>query len=90
MTITAAAPSLIPEALPAVTVALLVEGRPELAQGLRRRPMARKFVGVKDDRVALLLRDLDGDDFVFEMPGLLGGLDALLGQRREGVLFLAR
>jgi len=51
--------------------------------------MAREFVGVEDDRVALLLRDLDGNDLVFEAPGLLGGLGALLGQRREGVLFLA-
>ena len=33
---------------------LFREGRPQLGEGLCRRSMARKFVGVEDDRVALL------------------------------------
>ena len=84
----AAAPSLTPEALPAVTVP---SGRTigfSLASASMRR-RARMLVLVDDDRIALALRDLDRDDLGGEPAVRLrrGGL--LLAAQREGVLVLA-
>ena len=57
MTTSAAAPSLTPGALPAVTRAVLLERRLQRAERLGRGVFAHRFVAIDDDRVALLLRD---------------------------------
>ena len=68
MTTTAAAPSLMPEALPAVTVPALSNAgrRPASASALVL--LVDELVGVEDDRVALLLRDRERHDLVLELP----------------------
>ena len=74
-TISAAAPSLTPEALPAVTVP---SGRTigfSLASA-SSAGLARMLVAVDDDRIALALRDLDRDDL---------GVEAAAGLRRGGL-----
>ncbi len=63
MTTTAAAPSLMPEALPAVTVPVLPEDRGQLGHLLEGR-VHGPLVDVEDLGVALLLGDHDGDDLV--------------------------
>ena len=76
----AAAPSLTPEALPAVTVPSGADDRLQLAERFERG-RARVLVLVDDDRVALALRDFDRDD--------LGG-EAAVGLRRCGLLLAAQ
>ena len=62
ITTTAAAPSEICDALPAVMVPSFVERGTQLAERLDGGAGADAFVGVDHDRVALALRDLDGLD----------------------------
>ena len=50
--ITAAAPSLMPEALPAVTRAVLVERRPQAASASSVRAVLGVFVGIEHQRRA--------------------------------------
>ena len=76
----AAAPSLTPEALPAVTVPSLRTIGFSFAERFEAG-QARMLVLVDDDRVALALRDLDRDD--------LGG-EAAVGLRRGGLLLAAQ
>jgi hypothetical protein len=65
---------LIELALPAVTVPPFgwKAGR-SLASASDRRIAARSFVGLDQQRVALLLLDLDREDLGIERTGLLGG-----------------
>ena len=87
-TIRAAAPSLTPEALPAVTVP---SGR-TIGFSLRERldtGLARMLVAVDDDRVALALRDRHRRDLGGEPAiGLRAGR-LVLAPDREGVLVVA-
>ena len=82
----AAAPSLTPEALPAVTVQLGAVDAFELRQLLDGRAGARMLVGVDDDRVALLLRDRHRHDLLGEAAGFLRRRPARLAAGGEGVL----
>src|SRR5919108_30145 len=68
----------------------VTKGGAELAQALNGGTVAGKFVGIKEERLALLLGDLNGNDLLLELTGLLGGLGLLLGGRSKGVLLLAR
>ena len=63
-TTTAAAPSLMPDALPAVTVPSFLKAGFNAGQLFGRRAGARIFVGVERDRIALLLRNLHRNDLV--------------------------
>ena len=82
---TAAAPSLMPEALPAVTVPSFSNAGLELGHRIQRGAMARIFVAFDDD-VALAGLDGDRDDLVLELAGLLRGLGLVLRGDREFVL----
>ena len=84
----AAAPSLTPEALPAVTVPsarTIGFSFAERFEGGR----ARVLVLVDDDRIALALRNLDRDDLGGEPAVGLRRGGFLLAAQREGVLVLA-
>ena len=84
-TIRAAAPSLTPEALPAVTVP---SGRTiglQLGQRLDAG-LARMLVAVDDDRIALALRDRDRDDLGVEAAARLRRRGLGLAADGEGVL----
>ena len=66
MTTTAAAPSLMPEALPAVTLpSCLNAGRSFIAGG--GGSCAWELIGIEHDRRALALRDPDRHDFVLNL-----------------------
>ncbi len=84
----AAAPSLTPEALPAVTVPSARTIGFSLAERLEAG-RARMLVPVDDDRIALALRDLDRDDLRREAAVGLRGRGLLLAAQREGVLVRA-
>ena len=77
----AAAPSLIPLALPAVTVPSGAERGLQLRERLRSRLGPRMLV---DGDLA------DGDELVVEAPGRVRRRPALLRAQRERVLILAR
>src|SRR6202007_485316 len=81
----AAAPSLMPQALPALTV----ERGTQLRQRLDRGAVLGVLVGVHHD-VALAARHGDRDDLVLEAAGLLRRLGLLLRGRGEGVLVGSR
>src|SRR3984893_17871444 len=77
----AAAPSLMPEALPAGT-------EPSLGDAWRRLPsvrVARELVGVAHD-VALAGLHRDRNDLILEAAGLLRRLGLVLRRSREGIL----
>jgi hypothetical protein len=78
----------MPEALAAVTVPSLVEGRAQLGDGVERHAVLD--VLVIDDGVALAALDGDGRDLVLELAGLLRGLGLVLRGDGELVLLLAR
>ena len=85
---TAAAPSFRPDALPAVTV-------PSLLNAGRRPAALRAWCRASDTRRcrtrgALLGRDLERDDFILELAGLLRRLGLLLRSGGELILFGAR
>ncbi len=86
---TAAAPSLRPEALPAVTRAGLVERRAQAGERVGGDALLDELVGVELRR-ALLGDDVDRDDLVLELAGLLRGLGLLLRGGGELVLLAAR
>ena len=86
--ISAAAPSLTPDALPAVTVPSLRTIGFSLAS-VSRLVSARMLVLVDDHRVALALRDFDRDDFGGEPAVGLRGGGLLLAAQRERVLVRA-
>ena len=82
----AAAPSLRPEALAAVTVPSLVKAGRRPDDALQGGAVADVFVLV-DDGVALAALDGDRRDLVGELAGLLGGLGLVLrgdGEARPG------
>ena len=84
---TAAPPSEICEALPAVMLPALSNAGRRPAERLGGGVAADALVGVEDHRVALALRDLDLDDLVVEQPvlGRPGGpLVRLGGAARPG------
>ena len=85
---TAAAPSLMPEALAAVTVPSLSKAGPQLGDRLERGAVLGIFVGVDDD-VALAGLHRDRRDLVLELAGLLRGLGLVLRGDRELVLLRA-
>ena len=85
----AAAPSLMPEALPAVTVPSLAKAGRSLAIASSVAPWRGIFVLVDDD-VALAGLDRDRDDLVLEAAGLLRRLRLVLRGDGELVLLLAR
>ncbi len=85
---TAAAPSLMPEALAAVTVPSLSKAGRSLADRLERGAVARIFSSVVDDDVALAPLDGDRRDLVLELAGLLRGLGLVLRADRELVLLV--
>ena len=72
MTTRAAAPSLMPEALPAVTVPSLAEGRAQLGERFDRRIGFQVLVLI-DDHIALAALDRDRRDLGLEAPGSSGG-----------------
>ena len=89
VTTSAAAPSLTPGALPAVTRAVLLERRLQRAERFDGGVGADRLVAVDDDRVALALRDRDRQDLVLE-PALARGVRRLaMGLGRVGVLLRA-
>jgi len=69
MMTSAAAPSLIPDALPAVTVPFLFEGGAELFKALNGRIETRMLVHIKIV-LATLFFDAYGDDFVLKATAL--------------------
>ena len=85
----AQAPSLTPEALPAVTVQLGAVHALEPGELVQRRVGPRVLVGVEQPRLAALLRHLDRHDLGREEAGRVGGGPALLRAQREAVLVLA-
>ena len=89
ITMTAAAPSEICDALPAVIVPSFENAGRRAAERLGGGAGAHAFVGVDHDRVALALRDRDRRDLVGEAPFLLRGGGALVALGRELVLRLA-
>ena len=90
MTSTAAAPSLMPELLPAVTEpeASRLNAGLSVGERLQGRVRPRMLVGREGARLAAL-GDLDRNDLIGEATGVAGRLPALLGGQREGVLVLA-
>ena len=86
---TAAPPSEICEALPAVMLPALSKAGRSLARRVGGGVAADALVLGDDDRVALALRDLDRDDLVVEQPVLVGGGGPLVRGGGEGVLLLA-
>ena len=88
MSTRAAAPSLMPEALPAVTVPSFEKAGRSLATASSVVPAPDILVLIDDD-VALAARDRHGDDLVLEAPCLLRGLRLVLRSDRELVLVLA-
>ena len=84
----AAAPSLRPEALPAVTVPSLEKAGRSFGHRLERGAEADVLVLVDDD-VALAGLDGEGRDLVGELAGLLRRLGLVLAGERELVLLLA-
>src|SRR5580765_1221059 len=82
ITTTPAAPSLRPEALPAVTDPALSKARQRLGAGL----LVDELVGGEDDRIALLLRDRERHDLVLEAAAFLGRGRLLLRSQRERIL----
>ena len=90
VTTTAAAPSEICEALPAVIGPALLERGPQLRERLGRGVGADALVAGDDDRVARALRDLDRDDLLGERARLPRRVRALVRARRPRVLVLAR
>ena len=85
-TISAQAPSLIPEALPAVTVPPSRNGVGSAASLLERRLGARMLVPLDHAQLAALPRHRDRNDLDREAPGLDRGCRPLLRAEREGVL----
>jgi len=83
----AAAPSLTPDALPAVTVPPL-RTRRQLGQRLERRVGARMFVGGNDDRIALR-RGIEMGRSLWR-AAIACAHGAQLGAQRERVLIGAR
>ena len=90
MTRTAAAPSLVCDELPAVTVPLHVERRPQLAERLERRIAARPLVVSDATTVPTVAARRAPDDLVVEPAGVDRGDRALMAAQRERVLLLAR
>ena len=84
---TAAAPSLMPEALPAVTVPSLSKAGRNLPIAFQRGAMLGIFVGIDHD-VALAALDGHRRDLVLELAGLLRRLGLVLRGDREIVLLL--
>ena len=84
---TAAAPSLMPEALAAVTVPSLSKAGRSLAIESRVAPCLRIFVGV-DHHVALARLDGHRHDLVLERPAFMRRLGLVLRGDRELVLLL--
>ena len=84
----AAAPSLRPEALPAVTDPVLGKGRLEFRHRLVSRAGARIFVGVDDD-VALAAGYRHRRDLVLEPSGFLRRFGLVLRADGEAILLLA-
>ena len=85
----AAAPSLRPDALAAVTVPSLSNAGRSFCIASSVAPCANIFVAV-DDGVALAALDGDGDDLVLELAGLLRGFGLVLRGDRELVLVVTR
>ena len=88
-TITAAPPSEICEALPAVMLPALSKAGRSAARRLDGGVATDALVGVEDHRVALALGDLDLDDLVVEQPVLGGPGGPLVGLGGQLVLRLA-
>ena len=84
---TAAAPSLMPEALAAVTVPSLAKAGRSLPIDFERGAVLGIFVGV-DHHVALAGLHRHRRDLVLEPAGLLRGLGLVLRGDRELVLLL--
>ena len=84
---TAAAPSLMPDALPAVTVPSFSNAGRSLAIASSGHAVPRILVGIDDD-VALAALDRDRDDLVLEPAGLLRGFGLVLRGDSELVLLL--
>jgi hypothetical protein len=89
MTTTAAAASLTPEALPAVTVPVLLEGRLELRKRLQRGIAPEVLINPELDSPLARL-DLDRYDLLVEQPRLNCHLRPAMGLERELVLRVAR
>ena len=89
ITTTAAAPSEICEAEPAVMVPSLANAGRSLASALDGGVAAHALVVAEHDRVALALRDRDRGDLVVEDAVLLRGGRALVRAGGERVLLLA-
>ena len=86
-----AAPSLTPEALPAVTLTVPAVDALQLGQHLERGFGARMLVGVEDDRVALLLRGMTtGTSSSAKRPAAWPRPSAAGSAAGEGVLVGAR
>jgi hypothetical protein len=81
----------MPEALPAVTAAGLVEGRAQPGQRFDRGACALMYSSVSNTTASpLRLRNLNRHDLVLEAAGLLRRLGLLLRlAQRERVLLLA-
>ncbi len=88
--ITAAAPSLMPEALPAVTVPSGFDVGLQLGQRFERRVRPRMLILIDDDRRTLTLWDTYRNDLLREHAVLHGRGCALLAAIRKGVLVFAR
>ena len=88
ITTSAAAPSLMPLALPAVTVPSLEKAGRSLAM-VSGEASWRMYSSSDDDRVALAALDRDRRDLVLELAGLLRRARLLLAGGRELVLLLA-
>src|SRR5437868_4215153 len=69
VTTTADAPSLTPGALPAVTVPDSLNAGLSFERA-SRRVFTNRLVGVENNRSALLLRNLDGQNLVLKLSGL--------------------
>ena len=78
ITIRAAPLSLIPDALAAVTSAVLLESGLQFSDSLKRCSKLWKLIGIEYDRIAFLLRDLDGYDFILELSGFDGSFRFVL------------
>ena len=86
---TAAAPSLMPLALPAVTVPSLSKAGRSLARDLGGDAVAGILVGFSTTMSPLRVLMVTGTISSLKRAGLLGRLGLVLGGRGEGVLLLA-
>jgi hypothetical protein len=89
MTTRQAAPSLIPLALPAVTVPSFLKGGRYLGHAFDSGAEPGMFVRIKGNGVFFPLGNDHGDDFFGKPAFLDGGLGLVLAGHGKGILFLA-